>query len=592
MDFGKQDAGDCGDRPEATLADKSQNNFRLSLRDFVLIASFGLSMLLINLGSVRVLTFHETVFAQPAKEMLRTGRWIVPTIAGEPFFDRTPLTAWSIALSMKIFGSDAEWVVRLPSVLFGVGTAILIGMMAARWFGRRIGLLAALIELTTVQTLTFARLAEADTLLCFTVTAAMYFFALGNVASPRRRIESRWLPVAFSVALAASFMVKWLFGPAFIGLGCLAFCVLSRDRKAWKFLFDPFGIVVAALLTIPWLVAAYREQPTIVDAFVSNHFHRFGGDMGSREPWFAYFYLIPFLLMPWIPFAGPVLASRLRNSKTRESFWLFGVCWFVSGMVLLSWSTFKAKHYAIPLLPPLVVAAAVGLHEYLQRRRIETSRLLPGFIGAALATGSAIVAFLEWKRPTDAHALAVIVTMITLGGTAALCFERRRRVNLQLVATFATLWIASVAVQTWIMPTHDSFRPLAELGRRTSNFVPPGTVVHLVKLPEVQIPFYIDRPQRRWDVIEKFTPEEAALASEKVSDTASDTAVSPSAVYVVTSRDYVEHLSKLSHQVEVLDSGTRSAHFTSDRDRLVLLRMGLAADSRPAAARPNGATVR
>src|SRR6478609_8151996 len=90
--------------------------YRLSARKLILIAAFGLSMLAINLGSVRVLTFHETVFAQPAKEMLATGNWVLPRIAGQPFLDRTPLTAWTIAASMTIFGSDAEWVVRLPAV--------------------------------------------------------------------------------------------------------------------------------------------------------------------------------------------------------------------------------------------------------------------------------------------------------------------------------------------------------------------------------------------------------------------------------------------------------------------------------------------
>lgn len=558
--------------------------YRLCWRKLILITAFGLSMLSINLGGVRVLTFHETVFAQPAKEMLATGRWVLPRIAGEPFLDRTPLTAWTIAASMTIFGSDAEWVVRLPAVLFGVATALLIGMMTARWFGERAGLLAALIELTTVQMLTFARLAEADTLLCLTVTAAMYFFALGNVSSPRGRIESRWLPVAFYAALAASFMVKWLFGPAFIGLGCFAYCLVARERRAWKFLFNPLGIAASLFLTLPWLVAAYREYPPLAAAFIDNHFRRFDGGMGAREPWFAYFYLVPFLLLPWIPYAVPTIVSRLRSHDRREPFWTFALCWFLPGMTLLSLSAFKAKHYAIPLHAPLIVAAAVGLHEYLVRRERAAGRLLPWAIGASLIGGMAVIGLLLVKRPNDYLAMVGITAVAASGGAVSLRFDQLRRWKPQLGVAFATLWIAVVGVQTFIMPSHDSFRPLAELGRRAADFVPEGTTVHLVSLPEVQIPYYIARPQRRWDLLESFDPHAAAATS--------NSGVQPSEIFVVTSRDFLAVFQAKVGRVEVLDSATRTAHHTFDRDRLVLLRVGVADCGASTAQRPEAANLR
>jgi hypothetical protein len=116
-------------------------------------------------------------------------------------------------------------------------------------------------------------------------------------------------------------------------------------------------------------------------------------------------------------------------------------------------------------------------------------------------------------------------------------------------------------VQTFVMPSHDSFRPLAELGKRTAKFVPEGTVVHLVNLPEVQIPYYIDRTQRRWDQLELFDPKAAAADSTDV--------------FVITSRDVLDTLAKKVGAVEVLDSATRKAHHTFDRDRLVLVRIGV-----------------
>ncbi len=83
----------------------------LSARSRLVILAFGLSMLLTGLGS-RVLTRHETLAAQPAREMLQLGHWIIPTIAGTPRLLKPPTMSWTIAASMALFGRDAEWVAR------------------------------------------------------------------------------------------------------------------------------------------------------------------------------------------------------------------------------------------------------------------------------------------------------------------------------------------------------------------------------------------------------------------------------------------------------------------------------------------------
>ncbi|MBL9095170.1 MAG: glycosyltransferase family 39 protein [Planctomycetaceae bacterium] len=528
--------------------------YRLPSRWAAGISLFGFIVLSINLGDVRVLTFHETVFAQPAKEMLRDGNWIVPTIAGVPFTDRTPLTAWLMAGSMTLFGDDGEWVVRFPSVVCAVLTALLIASMAARWFGRRVGILAGFMELTTWQVFAHARLAEADMLLSLTVTAAMYAFAAALVEGPRGASRSRFLPYVFGAAVAASFMVKWIFGPAFIGLGCLAYCGIKRERRAWLFLFHPGAIALALSLTVPWIVLACREHAGLFGEFLNNHFGRFRGTYGAREPWYAYAYLVPFLLLPWFPYAVAAAIVRVRNRFAFEPIWMFFICWFVPGMMLLSVSSFKAKHYTMPLLPPLVVAAAVGLHEYLKRRERVDSRLLPWLAAATAFAGVFGCAFVLVKKPADARAMACVIAVLAGGGATALVLEFRKQFRGELTVLFAALAAAAMIVQTWIMPSHDSFRPLAELGRRINAKIPADAEVQLVHLPEVQIPYYIDRPMRRWDDRKEFLAK--ADASEPL--------------YIVTSRDFVTEFATQA-DVKLLDGAERIARHTYDRDRLVLL---------------------
>src|SRR5436190_8318595 len=106
--------------------------------DKLLIIIFGCSLLLTGLG-MRTLTRHEVLAAYPAKEMLNYGHWLVPMYAGIPRTAKPPGMNWIIAGFMKIFESDAEWVVRLPSVIAAIALALMVAGFAVRFYGRRIG---------------------------------------------------------------------------------------------------------------------------------------------------------------------------------------------------------------------------------------------------------------------------------------------------------------------------------------------------------------------------------------------------------------------------------------------------------------------
>jgi 4-amino-4-deoxy-L-arabinose transferase-like glycosyltransferase len=164
----------------------------LSWPALVLIVLYGFSLLIVQLGDQRTLTYHEVLFAQPAKEMLATGNWVMPQHTGVPSTHKPPGTHWVLAATMWLTGSDTEGVLRVPSVLAAIMTALITAGLATRWFGRRLGLAAGLMLLTSYFVLQLARLAECDMLLTAAVCGAMACFAVANVDSPRGRVEARW----------------------------------------------------------------------------------------------------------------------------------------------------------------------------------------------------------------------------------------------------------------------------------------------------------------------------------------------------------------------------------------------------------------
>jgi 4-amino-4-deoxy-L-arabinose transferase-like glycosyltransferase len=454
--------------------------------------------------------------------MLAQGNWLIPTIAGVPFNDKPPLTAWLIAASMTICGSQAEWAVRLPSALAAVATALMLAGLASRWFGDRVGLITGLMHLTTYCTLQLARLAECDIQLVTAVTAAMSCFALATVDSPHGRSRSRWLPAAFYAAAGLAFMAKGPIGTAFIFSSCLLFLAVNQDLRSLRFFLDPMGLALAALCVVAYPLAAYAAYPPILDHWMLHNFGRFQGAMGGQKPMLYYVYTVPLVLLPWFPFAALAALRGWREGALVDPLWRFFGCWIAPGMVLLSASGFKSKHYVAPLLPPLVIAAAVGLVQYLQWRRRSGHAGQVWMAAAALAGSTAAIAAVLVLRPKGAEVISLLIGLLGLGSLGLLYLERQQRQTAQLAVTFGTAWVVIAVVFAAVLPQHDTYRDQAVLARRINARLPDGATLHLVELPENQITYYLQPKLQRIDQYPAFAtwlrssrrwPQQAAAAT-------------------------------------------------------------------------------
>jgi 4-amino-4-deoxy-L-arabinose transferase-like glycosyltransferase len=374
----------------------------LSWLTFLGIAAYAGSLLLVHVGPTRVLNHHEVIFAQPAREMLASGSWIVPRFSGVPSTHKPPGTNWLIALSMFVTGSQAEWAVRLPTALAGVGTALLVAAMAARWFGSRVGIVAGLIQASSYYVLLLAHTAEADMLLTMFVTGAMFCFAAGTIHSPCGLAQAKWLPWLFYALLACAFLIKALLAVYIILGGCGAFVLASRDWRGLRFLLNPVGVSLFLICCGAWSAAAYSEHPEYLDTQVLHHFGRLKGEMGRDGQPLFYVQATLLMLLPWTPLVVAGALRGLRNSFWRAPLWRFVACWFVVGMVLLVACPFQRKHYLAPLLPPLSFIAALALLEYV-RLRIGNSLTMHALQGisslAACVAGAAAIAIVRCCWP-------------------------------------------------------------------------------------------------------------------------------------------------------------------------------------------------
>jgi 4-amino-4-deoxy-L-arabinose transferase-like glycosyltransferase len=403
-----------------------------------------------------------------------------------------------------------------------------------------------------------ARLAEADTLVAAGVATAMAIFGLTQVDSPGGpRITSRWAPWLFYAAVGWCVLAKGLIGPAFIFGGCGMWLLVNRDWRGLRFFISPIGILLALGSVLPWIVLVKIRCPAMFDNLVFHHFGRFQGQFGTHAGRFGYFYLVPLLVLPWTPFVFLALWRLVRSGEFRDRRWVFLTCWFVPGMALLSWSSFKAKHYTIPLLPPLAVLAAVGGFDYLRHRYALGQRLralLPlGIVVGCVAAAAAV----ELQHVTAAHAKAALVGLIGVGVLAMSYFESRRQAAWQLGAMFATAWLVAVGVQLFVMPVHDSYSAQTQLAQRVNDAVAPNQSLYMLDLPENQITYYL-RPQViRLDRLPEFELRVAEAASDWL--------------FVLAPLRVAEKLARTGETHEIARCSQINSYLT-ERDRLVFLK--------------------
>ena len=468
----------------------------LSRRSTALIAAFGASMFLVDFGRGWALTYHEAFFAVPAREMLRTGDWIVPRVVGVPAWQKPPLTHWMIAATMAAFRTEAEWAVRLPSLVCTILNALAVAALAARWHGDRVGRLAGLIQLTTFYVLFQGRLAECDMPLCAAVSGAMLALAVGTIDRER----STWSPrLAFFGLAGAGCLIKGPFALALIGGAAGLFALIERRWSVWRFLLDPPGWALMLFLSLAWPIAAYRANPSFLAAMRVHNLDRFSGAYdGGKDPFF-YFYIIPSILLPWTPVALGGLIAVFRDRDRPRSLWRLMACWMVVGMAILSLSAWKHKHYPIPVLPPLSIAAAYGLDRYVREAR-KTGRSPAAILAMILmiAGGLAAVGFASRGRALNAT-VASFGAVAGLGLFAAFRLRRAGRNDLAIASIFGTTWLVVVLNQSLVMPRFDLYREPTELALRTNARLAEGEVVYQVGVPYPQPSFYLRWPMKRFD---------------------------------------------------------------------------------------------
>jgi 4-amino-4-deoxy-L-arabinose transferase-like glycosyltransferase len=481
---------------EATLQPGSTNpaSPHLSRRAWLLLLLYSATLFLFALGRARTLTGHEGHYAAVVQGMLRTGDWLVPRIGSEPWLEKPLLPHWCMAVAVWGGGMD-EFVLRVPSILAGLLGVCIVASLAARWFGPTQGLLAGLIQATTLHTLTYARLAESDIFLWALVLACIWVFCQVHV-EPKSNSQPRRARLAFFILLGATNLAKGLlFGAAIVLLPCLGFFVAGRRwRELRWFLYLP-GIMIFVLLALGWPLAVVTQYPDALSLWSKHLLGRLAVGEGSMNPgpiWY-YFATVPWQLLPWTPIAlfglGPSARRAWHEPAGADRFlWL----WFVLPFAVLSLATGKHHHYLIHALPPFSFWAAEGLVRLsVWMARLSAQRVLVSAVAMlavvtiALAAAGLVPADSRFGTP------AVILGGLLLGGLAAglACWLRGSPRGI-MISLFALVWVVAAYVHAAILPWTDSYAEETKFLRRMAVYAAEGRPILVYQLEPSRVLLY------------------------------------------------------------------------------------------------------
>lgn len=343
--------------------------------------------------------------ALPAREMLETGDFVLPTLFGEPYLSKPPGIFYAIAASARLLeqlpsspaapdesgwfpaehGPVSPLAVRLPSLLATLVCALALLLVAphfeaslggcrlpARGVPSEAGSFAAVLFLLAPSVARKARLGEIE--LALTVASFLAGLALWfAVHGPRLRLLFAALG---GLCLWAALLLK---GPvALLFTLPVGLVAAGRRRPLRGWLAVAMATGIAGALMGLWLIPLAQRFPD-----PSEFLAVWAGEIARNpESGLEVFLrdrrrLVFGSLLGWLPASGVVIAGLIAGFRGRAVAGLSStlLCIGLPALVLLAWPEVRAR-YAMPLLPWVALAAGLASNRWLQGRRASGR---PGF---------------------------------------------------------------------------------------------------------------------------------------------------------------------------------------------------------------------
>ncbi len=386
------------------------------LRDTLLVAFVTAAFYSIMLGTRELGVPDEARYSEIPREMVATGHYITPRLDGVLYFEKPPLFYWLQTLSIRLWGLN-DWSMRFWTAFFAVLGCTAVYLTAASLYGRRTGLLSALVLGTSLLYFGMGHVITLDMAVSVLASLSLFAFMLANrrPLGPARRF-GMWAAFLFA-ALAT--LTKGLIGIVFPMMAVGLWIMVLWDWSILKRMYLPTSFAVYFAVAAPWHILLQLKHPTFLHYyFIRQHFERYLTDVAHRYQPFWYF--LPVLLLgvlPWSAFLVQALRYNLGfawRNRAQHSDTLLLFIWVASIFVFFSASDSKLVPYILPVFPPLAILIGRYLDTRWDKPLAAGDRrafIAIGPVGVAMGLAAALV--VPATRPSlDPHALGVAMALL------------------------------------------------------------------------------------------------------------------------------------------------------------------------------------
>jgi 4-amino-4-deoxy-L-arabinose transferase len=395
------------------------------LRRGAILLAFAFALLLPGLGRMAARDSTDARYLEVAREMVASGDWLVPHLAGVAHLHKPPLAYWAAALGFSAFGVSPLGGRLLEQVALAA-TAGLVFSWARRRLGEPAAWLAAGLLLTTGLVYVSSRALHTDLFQLLFLTGALLALFEGSAG--------RSGPTALGFALlGVSMLAK---GPIALLVALsvmLPFLWLRRGERRLPLGGVLAGIALFAAIGLPWYGALVARDPSLLGWFVEHQIvaRATSGVEGHRHgaPYLPVHLLVGTL--PWTPLiALSIWRLRPRRGTRTPAADLFLLLWALVPCLLFELFATKLATYLLPAFPAaaLLVATANArglLVDRHGRRALAASAALCGVAALALAGAIAFEAWRgdaasRWLEPAELEAPRVAAAGVAIVGALGL----------------------------------------------------------------------------------------------------------------------------------------------------------------------------
>ena len=318
---------------------------------------------------------------------------------------KPPFYNWCAAAFSLAFRSTAPWIVKLPSLLAGLGLLRTIYLIALRLFDKSTAFWSTA---ACVSAHHFAKLvwfARTDMLMTFGLYLAIYL---------SYRMRSSWYkPVIIGLLLGANFLTKGPVGPSLFTLWFLLWC--WKDGLFRRYDAYPKGILsgmIAGLILVTWLALVW-DKPQFQDTVIASEL----GERisGQHHPQPLYYHLpnVFSRIAPWTFVAVAALfLSRRRPEWTTVR---FVALWALLYFAFFSLIPAKRADHLLPVYPPIFILAGVGMQYLLEPKYLKGFKWPANFLACAFTLSPILVLIMTRGQPLNIFVWSLVVCVAFSG---------------------------------------------------------------------------------------------------------------------------------------------------------------------------------